>query len=854
MAQMKQPIHYANVKHRTCSTAKGQRRSPVIGPAYESNMPLLDRTTGRMLYRKHTDGTDVIYNEIFSADPNCKYGHKSVSVQSRRTELWNDLYAENKNDKEKIAAYGEIAIPNNISNEEMIELAQRLGNYFSTTFKRPVDLSIHKKPGNNHIHFSLPEREYKNGKWMQKRKKIFKDMNGNLIYNKIYKDERGWDIRRPQIDEALVPDGADPYERNPINGNYLYQKLEERNKKKWDNDTRTGKFLEPEELSKMHNDIDDVVNIFLHEQGYNVTVKRNRPEIKKILNEHKIKQIRIPTTDYKMHSPVVEEIRKKNERNKMLTRALEYNFNKEEKAEFARQLAEQEELNADMLVAFEKEERQAEETNLAKAKKEYQDAVKDYVENELHPEEVYIADYMQPYRQAVNFKKKQCDAASKVLTEGIDAFNQDITKLAESENRSVREEARLELLKKNKTSWESSLESVTQIQNLNNENKIRAVLHNQWNGLAGWKRVAYIYNHVSKDAGLLYRDYLITKNEIQPEKNPDLSIPKNITLDDALTSIINGKSTPNIKSKFDNTITATQNIQIAADAVLARWQQNTKTELHTPPEPSDFEFLTAAATAPVRIQQINENKTEYNIYKAVPKNYNPAQDYQEYQANIKNIEDASPYNIESKRLNQIQIQNLERLIDKIITPTAKKIFKQRQEERTKATFLGKVVPAPNLAEIKNELRKKYVDKNNKPTYALVVTTAQRLKLDVSTTIATRDALKANYNNWHNKEGNLLDIPKNRPKAAGQAKTLQEESQKEIPVEIQFPSAKHKPSKLDEIAYEQQTDGSYKTVSETVTDPHLTWKDKDDDHKKSEMELAEEKMSEGWHPNFPPRTR
>lgn len=147
MAQMKQPIHYANVKHRTCSTAKGQRRSPVIGPAYESNMPLLDRTTGRMLYRKHTDGTDVIYNEIFSADPNCKYGHKSVSVQSRRTELWNDLYAENKNDKEKIAAYGEIAIPNNISNEEMIELAQRLGNYFSTTFKRPVDLSIHKKTG-----------------------------------------------------------------------------------------------------------------------------------------------------------------------------------------------------------------------------------------------------------------------------------------------------------------------------------------------------------------------------------------------------------------------------------------------------------------------------------------------------------------------------------------------------------------------------------------------------------------------------------------------------------------------------------------------------------------------------------
>ena len=659
---MAQPIHYANVKHRTCQTDGGQRRSPVAGPSYESDMELLDKTTGNILHRKHTDGTQVIYNEIFSADPDCKYADKSIPVQSRRTELWNDLYAENKTDKERISAYGEIAIPNNITDEEMVILAQRLGEYFSTTFKRPVDLSVHKKRGNNHIHFSMPEREYKKGKWLQKRKKYYKDMDGNLIYDKVYKDEKGWDIRKPKINKKLVPKGADPYERDPKTGDFLYQKIGERNKKQWEDDTRTGKFLEKEELSQIHNGIDDVVNQFLQERGYNVTVKRNRPEVTKILNDYGIKQIRIPTTDYKLNTSAVQEVQKKNERNRVLQQAIEANFDNTEKAERDIIIAKEEEVKAETVAELLTDKRKTAEQNLSSIEKEYQDAVIDYVENELQPEEIFVNDYMQSHQIAMDFKDKQCDAASQILADGINTINQDIKKLAESETRSDREEARLTLLQKNKLSWESSLDSVTLIRKRNNKNNIRSGYKSQWNGLTGWKRAGYIYHHVGTDAGFLYRDYLIFKGEIQSEKNPDLSVPKNITFEDATANIIKGKSVPGMKSRFDNSLTAEQNLQQEADAVLSRWKQNAESELHTPPSSTDFEFLTVTGTAPVRIQQMAEKAESYSFYRAVPTDYHPEQDYQQYEIRIKEIEEAEraveeKRKQEAERLSAIAKQN-----------------------------------------------------------------------------------------------------------------------------------------------------------------------------------------------------
>lgn len=327
---MKKPAHYVKPKHRTCATPSNRRRSPVAGPSYDADIALLDEYTGNTLYRRHRDGTKVIYNEIFSNETNCMYSDKSITIKERITRLWNDVYAENKSDKERIALYGEINIPYCFNDEQSIEFAKRVGEYFATTYNRICQISIHKKKNLCHIHFNLTEREYKEGKFLQKRKKIYKDMNGNLIYDKQYKDSRGWDIRKPIIDTDKVPTGDDPYRRNPETGKYLYQKLGERNKKQWCSDTSIGKWFEEEQTTKLHDDIDEIANQYLLECGYNVTISRTPKTVAKMLKELDIEQIRIPTKDYKTNSSAVAEIKEKNKRNKILRDALIENYEKKE--------------------------------------------------------------------------------------------------------------------------------------------------------------------------------------------------------------------------------------------------------------------------------------------------------------------------------------------------------------------------------------------------------------------------------------------------------------------------------------------------------------------------------------------
>ena len=198
---MKQPIHYVKVKARTCATKTGRRRSPVIGPSYDADIPLVDKTTNKTIYRKHKDETEVIFTEIFSSDPDCKYCNKAKNIEDRLSDLWNDLYEMNKKNTERISAYGEISIPLNLKREEKIELAKRLGEYLAYKHSRVFQISLHEKPNNDHIHWSTSERKFENGQFMQKRKKYYLDMNNNLILDKIYKNDQGLDIRQPIIDE-----------------------------------------------------------------------------------------------------------------------------------------------------------------------------------------------------------------------------------------------------------------------------------------------------------------------------------------------------------------------------------------------------------------------------------------------------------------------------------------------------------------------------------------------------------------------------------------------------------------------------------------------------------------------------
>ena len=347
-----QPLHFLKLEHQTSKTNKDYRRSPVRGPSYDANLELEDETTGKTIYRKHTDDTSVIYNEVFSNDKKTMYGDKSIPVKDRIQKLWNDMYKSNANDNERVRASGQIGLPYFLTQEQAIELTKKLGEFFCTRFNRPCQLSIHwkseRKPDkelNHHIHISLTERELVNGKFQNKRKKFYKDLDGNLIYDKKYKNENGWDIRKPIIDSELVKaeedrrkkagikEEVDPYQRNTETGDYIFQKLDKQNRKQWDSDTHQGKWLEKNDLSQLHDEVDKIVNDYLKELGYEVTVKRTDKRIIKLIKENNLKnlrQIRVPERDYKTNSDYKKEIDAENSRRKYIQEKLEQNFASED--------------------------------------------------------------------------------------------------------------------------------------------------------------------------------------------------------------------------------------------------------------------------------------------------------------------------------------------------------------------------------------------------------------------------------------------------------------------------------------------------------------------------------------------
>lgn len=161
---------------------------------------------------------------------------------------------------------------------------------------------------------------------------------------------------------------------------------------------------------------------------------------------------------------------------------------------------------------------------------------------------------------------------------------------------------------------------------------MRQAFRNKWNGLTGWQRASYIYTNVSKNAGLLYRDYLITTGVIRQEKNPDFSLPAKITSEAAFTGVINGKAVPGIKSKFDKNLTATQNAENAASESLERWKENVNQEIPIPPASSDFEFLTLANTVPERVRELNTQPDNLHYFKVQMKDYQPEKSQEDYLA------------------------------------------------------------------------------------------------------------------------------------------------------------------------------------------------------------------------------
>ena len=542
--------HYVgNIRHITCETKSGKRRSPLSDIAYNTGQILRDYTTNRQHCRQHTDGTEIIATDIVSADPNCKYGDRSISSVQRREQMYNELASINKKLNQRVYAKTEIAIPNSLTDEQMIEVAESIALSLSERFKRPCDFSVHKKKAtkkrhaNNHIHYAWPERKFENGTWGSLSKSYYIRQDGSLILDKCYKDQNGNDIRVPKTINKDEPDY-----RTDKNG-HIYchnQKRGTKNDLLWK--MREIEGLTPDDISWIHNESDRIINSILEKYHINDRVKRNDPRITKILKDSGMKPVHYGLKDSKQKNADYYQKLQHNKRAEFYKNVFTKNLLANDKAELQHTNAVQLEQQANDMHLTAIAEQAIATIDQMTAKSEYRNAVNDYIDA-LNPEAQFITNGIAEIKPYLAQRKQFFNDTSRILQNGI----KQITMSASNSIDDPKAKALSVLLKKNKLFAESLYVRIN--------NYLRAIpvlenaktfLKQRWQQFSPQDKVAYLREHNGYESATFYADYL--------------SVNKN-------TSNLAPTHYPFLLQLDKNKVSAT----------LAEWNNNMTSELHIPP-------------------------------------------------------------------------------------------------------------------------------------------------------------------------------------------------------------------------------------------------------------------------------
>ena len=540
---------------------------------------------------------------------------------------WNDLNAV---EKDRLAVRFLLPLPKELTEAQGIELAKEWAYQEFVSKGLVVQLSFHAEKddnGNFHCHGLGSYRQLVSGEWADvKSHKAYVDdkgdplekvdspklKNGKLQFNKdgSVKTTKGWqelqydkdgkpllhddgtpvlkDIRTPE----LLPDGTQKMSRN---GKYLKPVWKERKIAVTDLERKTAaaeaRMLWQDvqnEYFRKHNIRDEQGNI-LHVDLRSYAVQdKDKP----------VEERRIPT-QHQGIGPAADLIKEENQ--KEMQRRADVTKRKE---------LEQKVAAADKVIS-------------------------DYVEKEIQPENLFVADYMKPLHEAHAYKNDKCDVAHEIALTGYNAAGKDITVLQEKETLSDREQAKLDFLQQNRTSWYKTLNTINRIRNYNGTAKMEQHCRNKWRGLTGWQRYKYVERR-SKRKAEIYKTYLIRQGQF--EEHPEQKLPGKVTLDRALTSVINGNSVPSIKSKIDKNQPVRPQFDNIASSTFATWENNAKSDLHLPPTVEQLEVLTVLENTPERIQQISSgSRLTYN--NAVPLDYTAESDHNHYLVRMRSIEE-----------------------------------------------------------------------------------------------------------------------------------------------------------------------------------------------------------------------
>lgn len=162
-------IYHCSLKNISRSSG----RSAVACAAYRSGEELEDLETG--ITHDYRKKTGIAFAEIFL----CKNAPERFQ---NREELWNEVEKIEKAADARLAREIEVAIPRELSLEEMKNLVAGYAKML-TEEGMCVDAAIHLKVGNPHAHLMCTTRKIKaDGTWDQKEKKVYAlDEFGNKI-------------------------------------------------------------------------------------------------------------------------------------------------------------------------------------------------------------------------------------------------------------------------------------------------------------------------------------------------------------------------------------------------------------------------------------------------------------------------------------------------------------------------------------------------------------------------------------------------------------------------------------------------------------------------------------------------
>lgn len=162
-------IYHCSIKNISRSSG----RSAVACAAYRSGEELEDVETG--ITHDYRKKTGIAFAEIFL----CKNAPERFQ---NREELWNEVEKIEKAADARLAREIEVAIPRELSLEEMKNLVTGYAKML-TEEGMCVDAAIHLKVGNPHAHLMCTTRKIKaDGTWDQKEKKVYAlDEFGNKI-------------------------------------------------------------------------------------------------------------------------------------------------------------------------------------------------------------------------------------------------------------------------------------------------------------------------------------------------------------------------------------------------------------------------------------------------------------------------------------------------------------------------------------------------------------------------------------------------------------------------------------------------------------------------------------------------